>query len=135
VRDLTNRQEAVLRYVGRALESGLAPTLREIGNALFIRSTNGVNDHLRALERKGYLERQSMKSRAIRLTPQARTFLGYESSTRVELLERVYLAATAFMFEPTNYEHTSIAAAEKELRTALEAVRACDEHETPRPST
>jgi repressor LexA len=31
-----------------------------------IRSTNGVNDHLRALERKGYLKREDMKSRALR---------------------------------------------------------------------
>jgi repressor LexA len=31
-----------------------------------IRSTNGVNDHLRALERKGYLSREDMKSRALR---------------------------------------------------------------------
>ena len=31
-----------------------------------IRSTNGVNDHLRALERKGYLRREDMKSRALR---------------------------------------------------------------------
>lgn len=31
-----------------------------------IKSTNGVNDHLRALERKGYLTREDMKSRALR---------------------------------------------------------------------
>jgi repressor LexA len=31
-----------------------------------IRSTNGVNDHLKALEKKGYLEREDLKSRALR---------------------------------------------------------------------
>jgi repressor LexA len=31
-----------------------------------IRSTNGVNDHLKALERKGYLRREGLKSRALR---------------------------------------------------------------------
>ena len=31
-----------------------------------IRSTNGVNDHLKALERKGYLTRDNLKSRALR---------------------------------------------------------------------
>lgn len=36
-----------------------------------IRSTNGVNDHLRALERKGYLTREDMKSRALRPVAQA----------------------------------------------------------------
>src|SRR5690606_20372275 len=30
------------------------------------RSTNGVNDHLKALERKGYLVREELKSRALR---------------------------------------------------------------------
>ena len=37
-----------------------------------IRSTNGVNDHLRALERKGYLTREDMKSRALRPTDAGR---------------------------------------------------------------
>jgi repressor LexA len=41
--------------------------LREIGEHMGIRSTNGVNDHLRALERKGYLRREDMKSRALRV--------------------------------------------------------------------
>ena len=36
-----------------------------------IRSTNGVNDHLRALERKGYLRREDMKSRALKLVEDA----------------------------------------------------------------
>jgi len=31
-----------------------------------IRSTNGVNDHLKALEKKGYLVREELKSRALR---------------------------------------------------------------------
>src|SRR5690606_23054524 len=48
-------------------ERGYPPTLREIGEYMGIRSTNGVNDHLRALERKGYLRREDMKSRALRL--------------------------------------------------------------------
>jgi len=38
-----------------------------------IRSTNGVNDHLRALERKGYLRREDMKSRALKLVENAQT--------------------------------------------------------------
>jgi repressor LexA len=38
-----------------------------------IKSTNGVNDHLRALERKGYLTREDMKSRALRPTDMSDT--------------------------------------------------------------
>ena len=65
---LTARQKAVLEYIGDSIQArGYPPTLREIGNHLGIRSTNGVNDHLRALERKGYLTREDMKSRTLRL--------------------------------------------------------------------
>ena len=65
---LTDRQRAVLDFIHVSImDRGYPPTLREIGNHLGIRSTNGVNDHLRALERKGYLTREDMKSRTLRL--------------------------------------------------------------------
>ena len=65
---LTKRQEQTLDFIRRSIEErGYPPTLREIGEHMGIRSTNGVNDHLRALERKGYLRREDMKSRALRL--------------------------------------------------------------------
>ncbi|MCP4604091.1 MAG: transcriptional repressor LexA [Proteobacteria bacterium] len=64
---LTRRQEMVLEYINQSIsDHGYPPTLREIGSYMGIRSTNGVNDHLRALERKGYLKREDMKSRALR---------------------------------------------------------------------
>jgi len=64
---LTDRQKAVLEFIGRSIERrGYPPTLREIGEHMGIRSTNGVNDHLKALEKKGYLEREDLKSRALR---------------------------------------------------------------------
>jgi len=57
----------VLDYIRQSItDRGYPPTLREIGAQMGIRSTNGVNDHLRALERKGYLTREDMKSRALR---------------------------------------------------------------------
>ena len=65
---LTDRQRAVLQFIADSIgDRGYPPTLREIGNHLGIKSTNGVNDHLRALERKGYLTREDMKSRTLRL--------------------------------------------------------------------
>jgi repressor LexA len=64
---LTERQQQVLHYIRQSItDRGYPPTLREIGAYMGIRSTNGVNDHLRALERKGYLTREDMKSRALR---------------------------------------------------------------------
>jgi len=66
---LTKRQQMVLDYITKSIsDRGYPPTLREIGSHMGIRSTNGVNDHLRALERKGYLKREDMKSRALRPT-------------------------------------------------------------------
>jgi hypothetical protein len=66
---LTERQAALLAFIEKRIaEQGYAPSFREIGaefGAEFgIRSTNGVNDHLRALQRKGYLRRSEQKSRA-----------------------------------------------------------------------
>jgi repressor LexA len=65
--DLTERQRQALDYITDCLTvRGYPPTLREIGEHMGIRSTNGVNDHLKALERKGYLVREELKSRALR---------------------------------------------------------------------
>ncbi|MBK7583491.1 MAG: transcriptional repressor LexA [Myxococcales bacterium] len=65
---LTKRQEQTLAFIRYSIQDrGYPPTLREIGEHMGIKSTNGVNDHLRALERKGYLRREDMKSRALKL--------------------------------------------------------------------
>ena len=72
VQGLTQRQQMVLDFIRQSIaDRGYPPTLREIGARMGIRSTNGVNDHLRALERKGYLTREDMKSRALRPTAHA----------------------------------------------------------------
>jgi repressor LexA len=64
---LTQRQRQALQFITDCLsDRGYPPTLREIGEHMGIRSTNGVNDHLKALERKGYLVREELKSRALR---------------------------------------------------------------------
>jgi repressor LexA len=64
---LTDRQREILDFITRSIgKRGYPPTLREIGSHFGIKSTNGVNDHLRALEKKGYLHREDLKSRALR---------------------------------------------------------------------
>jgi len=64
---LTRRQQEVLDYIAASInERGYPPTLREIGEHFGIKSTNGVNDHLKALEKKGHLRREDLKSRAMR---------------------------------------------------------------------
>jgi repressor LexA len=64
---LTRRQRQILDFISASInERGYPPTLREIGEHFGIRSTNGVNDHLKALEKKGHLRREDLKSRAMR---------------------------------------------------------------------
>jgi repressor LexA len=66
-KQLTDRQQMVLDFIQASIEQrGYPPTIREIGGHLQIKSTNGVNDHLKALVRKGYITREDMKSRAVR---------------------------------------------------------------------
>ena len=66
--ELTDRQRQVYEFIQDRIRAwGYPPTIREIGEHLGIRSTNGVADHLKALKRKGYLQQRDMKSRT--LTP------------------------------------------------------------------
>ena len=64
---LTERQREVLEFVRRfAVQQGYPPTVREIGGHFgFV--PRSVFDHLKALERKGYLRRRSSKSRSLEI--------------------------------------------------------------------
>ncbi len=85
---LTKRQEQTLDFIRRSIEDrGYPPTLREIGEHMGIRSTNGVNDHLRALERKGYLTREDMKSRALKLVEDQLSAAPPKLNTDEDLIE------------------------------------------------
>lgn len=67
--NLTFRQFEVLETIAESVEvNGFPPTIREIGDALDIGSTNGVNDHLKALERKRCITRAEMRGRTLRVT-------------------------------------------------------------------
>lgn len=64
---LTTRQRQILNFISECIEQrGYSPSLREIADHFDIVSTNAVNDHLLALQRKGYLSRDFKKSRSLR---------------------------------------------------------------------
>ncbi len=64
--ELTARQRQVFEFIeSKIQEWGYPPTIREIGEHLGIKSTNGVADHLKALKRKGYLQQRGHKSRTL----------------------------------------------------------------------
>ncbi|MBI1995864.1 MAG: transcriptional repressor LexA [Deltaproteobacteria bacterium] len=55
---LTKRQKAIYDFLLSTIrEKGFAPSIPEIGAKFKIASTNGVSDHLKALEKKGYIRR------------------------------------------------------------------------------
>jgi repressor LexA len=61
-------KRTVFRFItDYASEHGSSPTIREIGDAFGIRSTNGVRHHLSALERDGYIRLIPKVSRGIRI--------------------------------------------------------------------
>jgi repressor LexA len=97
--DLTERQREVLDFISGSINRcGYPPTLREIGSHFGIRSTNGVNDHLRALEKKGYLHREDLKSRALR------PIMASSQTVDVPVLGKV--AAGQPLLAVRNYEDT-----------------------------
>lgn len=78
---LTERQLEVLKFIVDFMrEYEIAPTLREIGDAIGIKSSNGVVDHLRALVRKGWISRLQRKSRGIVLTTVTQSVYGMGKS-------------------------------------------------------
>jgi hypothetical protein len=72
---LAQVDEALTPAQARALDAivsfreknDMPPTLRELGSLIGITSTNGVADLLKKLERKGFIQRSSLKSRGIRV--------------------------------------------------------------------
>ena len=65
---LTERQARVLAFLRQSIErNGYPPTCAEIARNFGWRSGNAAHEHLRAIERKGFIERVRGISRGIRL--------------------------------------------------------------------
>ena len=67
---LTDRQKQIYDFLSVTVrEKGYAPSIPEIGKRFRITSTRGVFDHLKALEKKGYIKR--VGTRAIEIVNQS----------------------------------------------------------------
>ena len=67
VKKLTNKQELIFDYIKNSIrDSGFPPTVREIGERFEI-TVKGAYDHLKAIEKKGYIRCGQNKSRAIEI--------------------------------------------------------------------
>ena len=94
---ITDRQQAIYEFIRATLDTrGIPPSMREIGEEFGIRSTNGVEKHLAALEKSGHIARERGKSRGLSL------HAGSRSQATIPLLGRV--AAGTPVFSPENRE-------------------------------
>lgn len=95
---ITERQQAVYDFIRETVEErSLPPTMREIGERFGIRSTNGVEKHLAALEKNGLIVRERGISRGITLPS-----VQQKNLVTVPLLGRV--AAGMPVLSPENRE-------------------------------
>ncbi len=66
--ELNKREKAILKFIEKQLEKvGYAPSVREIGKAVGLKSTATVHGYLAKLEQKGYIKKENQKGRTLRL--------------------------------------------------------------------
>ncbi len=65
---ITNKQKEILEYIkDEILMRGYPPAVREICEAVQLKSTSSVHSHLETLEKNGYIRRDPTKPRAIEI--------------------------------------------------------------------
>ncbi|MCC8106757.1 MAG: transcriptional repressor LexA [Clostridiales bacterium] len=65
---ITPKQQEILEYIKeQILERGFPPAVREICQAVHLKSTSSVHSHLESLEKNGYIRRDPTKPRAIEI--------------------------------------------------------------------
>ena len=65
---ISKKQQEILDYIkNEILNRGFPPAVREICEAVNLKSTSSVHSHLEALEKNGYIRRDATKPRAIEI--------------------------------------------------------------------
>lgn len=65
---ISKKQQEILDYIkNEILNRGFPPAVREICEAVHLKSTSSVHSHLEALEKNGYIRRDATKPRAIEI--------------------------------------------------------------------
>lgn len=65
---ISSKQSEILEYIKeQILSKGYPPAVREICNAVNLKSTSSVHSHLETLEKNGYIRRDPTKPRAIEI--------------------------------------------------------------------
>lgn len=102
-RPVTQRQRRVLEAIADRVRARLPmPTLRELGSELGIKSTNGIADHLAALERKGMILRpDTPMSRYLKLTDRGLSVCRLPKPSDHQALKDEVIAASVVWAEST----------------------------------
>ena len=65
---ISAKQSEILEYIKKEiLNKGYPPTVRDICDAVNLKSTSSVHSHLETLEKNGYIRRDPTKPRAIEI--------------------------------------------------------------------
>lgn len=68
MKKITAKQQEILNFMKQyILDKGYPPSVREIGEAVQLKSTSSVFSHLEALEKKGAIKRDPSKTRSIEI--------------------------------------------------------------------
>ena len=83
-----DNQERILAFIRNQIQTrGYPPSVREIANAVGLKSTSTVHGHLQRLEKKGLIHRDAMKPRAMEITAEGES--EHTSTMAVPLLGNV----------------------------------------------
>lgn len=86
---ISAKQKEILEYIkSQILERGFPPAVRDICEAVHLKSTSSVHSHLETLEKNGYIRRDPTKPRAIEILDDTFNLLRREV-TNVPILGRV----------------------------------------------
>ncbi|MDO4312907.1 MAG: transcriptional repressor LexA [Eubacteriales bacterium] len=100
---ISPKQREILEYIkSQILERGFPPAVRDICEAVHLKSTSSVHSHLETLEKNGYIRRDPTKPRAIEILDDTFNLLRREV-TNVPLIGRV--AAGEPLFAEQNIEN------------------------------
>lgn len=107
IKGLSARQENILEYIiSEVEEKGYPPSVREIGHAVALQSSSTVHNHLNQLEKKGFIQRDPAKPRAIMIlkradeTPYVPMGSGQEEAEATEEIVNLAVYGTVAAGEP-----------------------------------
>ena len=112
---LSEKQKKILDYLKREIRAkGYPPSVREIGEAVGLKSTSTVHGYLARLEKKGLIRRDPSKPRAIEILDDS-TYLSKKEVVNVPIVGRVTAGQPILAVEniedtfpiPTEYLHNS----------------------------